>query len=288
MHSKDKKGFFFLISPPLFWFSLFLCIPLIIVILYSFGFKETYGNVILGLNFENYAMAFDPLYLGILFKSILIAIAITFITLILGFPVAYFLAFAPVKLKIFLSALIILPLWTNFLIKVYSFIILLGENGLVNNLLISLGLIDSALPLYNNLFSLFVVFIYINLPFMIMPVFASIDKIDKNLLEASMDLGANKLQTLMKIILPYSLPGIAAGVVFVFVPTLSNFLVPELAGGIDNYMIGNVINSQFLQARNWPLGSAISAILIFLVLVLVSVYIKYFEPGKNSKRTEIL
>ena len=250
---------------------------------YSFAVKDAYGGVQHGLTLENFNQVFDPLYLPVLLRSVVISVGITILTLLFGYPVAYYLSFTKSRFKYFLLFAVTLPLWTNFLVKVYSFMILLGENGLINNTLISTGLISSPLPLINNSFSLVVSFVYINLPFLIMPVYAAIDKIDPSIIEASYDLGASSTATFLRVILPYSAPGLAAGVVFVLIPTLTNFLVPEFLGGMNNYMIGNLIQQQFSHSRNLPLGAAFSTVLIIAVVILVSLYLRYFNPYKDGK-----
>jgi len=250
---------------------------------YSFAIKDAYGGVQHGLTLENFNQVFDPLYLPVLFRSVVISVGITILTLLFGYPVAYYLSFTKSRMKYFLLFAVTLPLWTNFLVKVYSFMILLGENGLVNNVLITTGLISSPLQLINNSFSLVVSFVYINLPFLIMPVYAALDKIDPSIIEASHDLGASSTATFFRVILPYSAPGLAAGVVFVLIPTLTNFLVPEFLGGMNNYMIGNLIQQQFSHSRNLPLGAAFSTVMIIAVVILVSLYLRYFNPYKEGK-----
>jgi len=273
-----KRDFLFYLAPPGFWLFIFFFIPLVLIAGYAFAIKDAYGGIKEGFTFENFSQVFEPLYLGVFVRSLLVSFGVTVTTVLLGYPVAYYLSFTRSRLKYFLLFCITLPLWTNFLVKVYSFIILLGENGLVNNFLIWCGLVDKPLALINNTFSLFLSFVYINLPFLIMPVYASLDKIDHSYIEASQDLGAGRVKTFWKIIVPWSAPGLAAGIVFVFVPTLTNFLVPEFLGGINNYMIGNLITQQFSHARNLPLGAAFSSIIVLLVVILTAAYLKYFNP----------
>jgi ABC-type spermidine/putrescine transport system permease subunit I len=159
---------------------------------------------------------------------------------------------------------------------------LLGESGLINSMLLNLGIVDEPLPMMNNSFGMYVGFVYWNLPFMILPIVSSLDRMDVSLLEASLDLGASKGQTFMNVTLPYSLPGLVAGIIFTFIPTLGNFVIPEFLGGTGNIMIGNVITSQYLQARDWPFGSALSTVMMFVVMIFISLYIKYYDPTKNK------
>lgn len=281
--NNKRREFLFFIAPPGFWLLIFFIIPLLMIFGYSFAIKDAYGGVQHGLTLENFNQVFDPLYLPVLFRSVVISVGITILTLLFGYPVAYYLSFTKSRMKYFLLFAVTLPLWTNFLVKVYSFMILLGENGLVNNVLITTGLISSPLQLINNSFSLVVSFVYINLPFLIMPVYAALDKIDPSIIEASHDLGASSTATFFRVILPYSAPGLAAGVVFVLIPTLTNFLVPEFLGGMNNYMIGNLIQQQFSHSRNLPLGAAFSTVMIIAVVILVSLYLRYFNPYKEGK-----
>jgi len=271
------------LAPPGFWLLIFFVVPLLLIFGYSFAVKDAYGGVQQGFTLENFAQVFDPLYLPVFIRSVVISFGITILTILLGYPVAYYISFTRSKLKYLLLFAVTLPLWTNFLVKVYSFMILLGENGLINSALLGSGIISEPLPLINNSFSLVLSFVYINLPFLIMPVYASLDKIDPSIIEASHDLGASSTATFFRVILPYSAPGMAAGVVFVLIPTLTNFLVPEFLGGMNNYMIGNLIQQQFSHSRNLPLGAAFSSVMIVAVVIMVSLYLRYFNPYKDGK-----
>ncbi|MDD3052363.1 MAG: ABC transporter permease [Candidatus Cloacimonetes bacterium] len=276
------KEFHILLFPPVFWLVLFFVIPLILVIMYSFSTKGVHGGVELNFSLNNYREIFQGLYLKVLLQSFWYALVATILTLSLAYPIAYYMAFAPPKIKMLIMFLIILPFWTNFLIKMYALMTILGDSGLINSALMGMGLIKNPLPMMNNTFAVFVGFVYWNLPFMVLPIFSSLDRMDVSLLEASMDLGASRGQTFRKIILPYSLPGLVAGIIFCFVPTMGNFVIPDLLGGTNNFMIGNVITSQFIQARNWPFGSALSMLLIFSVMICISLYLRYYNPSKNK------
>ncbi len=164
---------------------------------------------------------------------------------------------------------------------------ILGREGLINKTLMWSGMISEPLSLLNSTFAVYLGFIYYNLPYMIIPIFSALDKMDVSLIEASMDLGAGKKRTFFKITFPQSIPGVVAGIVFVFIPTLGNFVIPDLLGGKDNYIIGNLITLQFQQGRNWPLGSALSSVLIFLAMIFISLYIRYYNPSKSKKMIEV-
>jgi spermidine/putrescine transport system permease protein len=163
----------------------------------------------------------------------------------------------------------------------FSVMTILGDSGLINSALLGLGIIDEPVRLVNNTFGLYFGFVYWNLPFMILPIFSSLDRMDISMLEASMDLGANRRQTFLRITLPYAVPGLVAGIIFTFIPTMGNFVIPEFLGGTGNTMIGNVLTTQFLQARNWPFGSALSTVLMFIVMIFISLYIRFFNPTES-------
>jgi len=272
-----------LLAPPVFWLALFFIIPVLIVLGYSFGIGLTDGGNPDGFTLRFYRQAFEGMYLRIFLKSFFYAFVTTVITLSLAFPVAYFMAFASPRVKMTVMFLIILPFWTNFLIRMYSLMTLLGDSGLVNSVLIYTGITDTPVRMLNNTTGVYIGFVYWNLPFMILPIFSSLDRMDISLIEASLDLGASHRRTFFRITLPYAIPGVVAGIIFTFIPTLGNFVIPEFLGGTDNTMIGNVITAQYLQARNWPFGSALSTILMFIVMIFISLYIRFFDPTKSGK-----
>jgi len=290
LKTKNKKNFYellFLIFPSFGWLLFFFLIPLIIALIYSFNYKGTHGGVIPGFTLEHYKNVFSGQYIKIFLNSLTLASITTALTILIGYPVAYFMAASNSKLKSILMFFVILPFWTNFLIRVYSFIMILGREGLINKTLMWSGMISEPLSLLNSTFAVYLGFIYYNLPYMIIPIFSALDKMDVSLIEASMDLGAGKKRTFFKITFPQSIPGVVAGIVFVFIPTLGNFVIPDLLGGKDNYIIGNLITLQFQQGRNWPLGSALSSVLIFLAMIFISLYIRYYNPSKSKKMIEV-
>jgi spermidine/putrescine transport system permease protein len=280
---KKIKEQHILLAPPAFWLLVFFIVPILIVIGYSFNIGVT-GSSSDAFTFEYYKQAFQGIYLGIFLKSFVYALITTILTLIIAFPMAYFMAFSSPRAKVLIMFLIILPFWTNFLIRMYSIMTLLGDSGLINSALLYLGIIHEPIKMINNSFGMYVGFIYWNLPFMILPIFSSLDRMDVSLIEASMDLGASRSQTFMKITLPYAVPGLVAGIIFSFIPTLGNFVIPEFLGGTENTMIGNVITAQYLQARNWPFGSALSTVLMVVIMIFISLYIRFFDPTKSKNR----
>ena len=276
------KEFHILLFPPAFWLMLFFIVPLIIVLIYSISLKEIYGGVSPGFTLEHYKAISGTMYLKIFIRSFGYAFFTTMATLLIAFPIAYYMSFASSRAKIIIMLMIMIPFWTNFLVRMYSLMTIMGESGLINQFLMSMGIISQPLALFNNTFSVYTGFIYWNLPFMVLPIFSSLDRLDTSLLEASLDLGATKAQTFLRITLPYSIPGLIAGIIFVFVPTMGNFIVPEFMGGTDNYMVGNLITSQFIHARNWPFGSALSVVMIIVVMIFISLYLRFYKPSGNQ------
>lgn len=285
MNRFRPKEFHLLLFPPVFWLGLFFGLPLLIVLVTSVSHQETYGGIRLGFTFEHYRRLTDSVTISITLRSLAYAAATTVLTGLVAFPMAYHMAFAPARVKTILMFLVILPFWTNFLVRMYAFLILLGGDGLVNGVLTRLGLLSDPLPLLHNPFAVLLGFVYGNLPFMILPLFAALDRMDVSLIEASMDLGAGRLRTFFRVTLPYALPGLAAGIVFVFIPTLGNFVVPEILGGPNDIILGNVINRQFLASRNWPFGAALASALTFVLMVLIAIYIRRFDPVNRKGMT---
>lgn len=272
---KKSFGLWALLFPAGFWLVFFFLVPLGIVLVYSFVLRGVYGGVEWTGTLENYARALDPLYAKILWRSLVIALFTTIFCLLCGYPLAYFIAFAPERWKNLLLILLIIPFWTNFLIRTYSWIVILQEEGLINSLLLSMGIIRQPLNLLYTMKSIMIGMVYGYLPFMVLPLYSSLEKLQPSLLEASMDLGANRLRTFLHVTLPLTAPGIAAGVMLVFIPTIGEFVIPDLLGGAKTVLVGNVITNQFLTARDWPFGAAITFILVVFVLVGLGLSFKF-------------
>jgi spermidine/putrescine transport system permease protein len=257
-----------LLLPNTAWLLLFFILPLLIVLAYSFMERATYGGVVAVFTLENYRRAFDLLYFNTLFRSIYIAAVTTMICLVISYPMAYFIANRPIKYRNALILALMLPFWTNFLIRTYAWLTLLRTNtGLINVSLISLGLIETPLPLFGNDFAIILGLVYSWLPTMVLPIYASLERLDRRLLEAAADLYASGYQVFRRVIWPLSLPGVAAGSVLVFIPSLGAFVTPALLGGGKSLMIGNIISDQFLTAQDRPFGSALSMLMITLMLL---------------------
>lgn len=259
-----------MLAPGLGWLALLLVLPCAIIFVYSFFERGTYGGIDYIFSLENYGRAIDPLYLGIFLDSARIALTATVIALLLGYPAAYLIALQPKRRQMPLLILVMLPFWSNYLIRTYAWIVLLNREGLINRSLTGLGLIDAPLPLLYNDFAVVTGLVYGYVPFMVLALYSSISKLGPDLREASTDLGASAWRTFLRITLPLTLPGVAAGCIFVFVLSIGNFITPDLLGGKQRMMLGNLIYSQFLTARDWPFGAALAFILIALMMILLS------------------
>jgi spermidine/putrescine transport system permease protein len=259
----------FLLAPALAWLLVFFIGPLVIVVVASFALRGPYGKIIYDWTAGNYLRALDGLYLPAYWRTVWIASATTIICAVVSFPVAYYIALrAPAPRKRWLLVLTVIPFWTSFLVRTYAWMLLLRSEGVINSLLAEAGVIDAPLRLLYTDFAVLVGQVYGELPFMILPLYVALERLDVRLLEASQDLGANRFWTFMKVTLPLARPGLIAGVVLVFIPSLGAFITPDLLGGAKSVMIGNLIQNQFTQL-NQPLGSALSLMLTAAVLLLL-------------------
>ena len=275
----DSRAGRILIAPAFLWLLLFFIAPLVIVVIVSLATRGAYGKTIYEFTFGNYLKAIDSLYLTAYLRTIWIATSTTVLCLLVSFPVAYYIALrAPARWKRILLVLTVIPFWTSFLIRTYSWMLLLRSEGVINSALINMGLIGEPLKLLYNDFAVLVGQVYGELPFMILPIYVALEKLDSRLLEAAQDLGANRFWTFVKVTLPLARPGVIAGIVLVFIPSLGAFITPDLLGGAKSVMIGNLIQNQFAQL-NQPFGSALSLILTVAVLLLLLLAIR---AGLNS------
>ncbi len=283
---KIKLGPLLTISPIIIWLLCFLVVPLFLVVFVSFMTRGQYGGIEYTFTLQNYSQMFDTLYFEILFKSLVMSVVTTALCLFLGYPFAYFVARFPKKYRSFLMMLIIVPFWTNSLVRTYAWIILLRTEGIINSYLIKFGLITHPFQILGTNTSMIIGMVYTLFPFMVLPLYSSIEKLDKSYLEAASDLGANPVKTFMKITLPLTMPGIIAGSLLVFMPTLGYFFIPDLMGGGKTMYISNLIKNQFIgAAMNWPFGAAISIVLIIISILLIGGYVKIV--GTNNKNTEV-
>lgn len=272
MHLKKNLPKLATLSPVSLWLIILVAIPLIYVLVLSFFSRSSSGGVELKLTMENYSKLFDPEYLKIYWASMVVAFVTTVICILLGYPFAYHMASGSARKKIIMMLLIIIPFWTNSLIRLYGWKIILGAEGVLNKLLKALGFIDQPLEILFTDYAVILGMVYTLIPFMILPLYSSIEKLDRTLLEASSDLGARRYKTFLHITLPLTAPGIFAGSVMVFIPTLGYFFVSDLMGGGNSMLIGNLIKNQFYTSQNWPLGAALSIILILITLIIVKIY----------------
>ncbi|HEY4949345.1 MAG TPA: ABC transporter permease [Candidatus Acidoferrales bacterium] len=257
--------------PPLLWVTVFLLAPYAILFCYSFWSVSSTQVIVHNWNFQNYLqLARNPIYLQVLFRSMRIAASVTVFALLLGYPLAYYLSFHAARRKDLLYQLVIIPLWASYLVRGYAWKTILGSDGVLNGFLQYLHITHKPVEFF--LYSPFAVIItltHIYTPFTLLPIYASLEHIPRNLVEASHDLGSSPWSTFRRVILPLSLPGVLAGATFAFVLTLGDFLAPLLVGGPSGIMISNVVVSLFGAAYNWPLGAAISFCMMLLVVTLL-------------------
>ncbi|MGE4528548.1 MAG: ABC transporter permease subunit [Rhodospirillaceae bacterium] len=286
---------------PFFWLILFFGLPFLVVLKISFSqaviAQPPYtplltwaedGIMVLRVNFQNYLLlAQDSLYWMAYLNSVRIAAIATVACLLLGYPMAYAISKAKAELRVPLLMLIILPFWTSFLIRVYAWIGILKTNGMLNNVLIWLGLIDQPLPLLHTEFSVLVGIVYSYLPFMVLPLYATLSRMDESLLEAAADLGCRPGKAFLTITLPLSMPGVIAGSMLVFIPSVGEFVIPDLLGGPNTLMIGKVLWTEFFSNKDWPVASAV-AVATLLLLVVPIVRFQKAQEESTRKAEELL
>ena len=270
---KDVNKYLFTI-PVIIYSILLILLPLIYIFIISFYKSDSYGGMDQVLTLNNYAEIFNITYIGIMVKSALIGLITTLICLLISYPFAIALMSKKETTRNLIIKLVMVPFLMNSLIRTYGWIVLLRKNGIINVALLGLGLTSKPLPLMYNTFGIIVGMVYTLLPFMILPVFSAVSKVDKHVIEAAYDLGASKLSVFNKIYLPLTKSGAFNGSIMVFMPAIGYFFIADILGGGKVMIIGNLIKNQFLTARNWPFGAAISIFLIAITLLLVKVYKK--------------
>ncbi|MBA3810665.1 MAG: ABC transporter permease [Caulobacteraceae bacterium] len=272
-------------GPPVLWLAAFFLVPLAIIWAYSFGDNASLTRIAISGTLANYIHAIQPLYLGIIAKSLWFAGLTTALCLVIGFPVAIAITFASEKSKAWLLLLIMLPFWTNLLIRTYALMAVLRTEGYINFGLgffwTGLGhltaLFGHPLPafqpleLLHNNFAVVFGLVYVQLPFMVLPLYAALDRLDRSLLEASLDLGAGHLTTFARVVVPLAVPGIVSGILVTLIPSIGAYLTPDLLGGPSSQMIANVIERQFKTANDWPFGAALSFLLMYMTFVAIAV-----------------
>ena len=267
------------------WLTLFVLVPNVMIIGTSFLTRDEANLIEMTFTFDNYLRLLDPLYAKVLMHSFYMAIVATLLCLVIGYPFAYIIAKMPEKWRPLMLFLVIVPFWTNSLIRTYGLKIVLGTQGILNKSLMAMEIIDKPLRIMYTETAVMIGLVYILLPFMILPLYSAIEKLDNTYIEAAKDLGANKFQTITKVILPLTMPGIIGGCLLVLLPALGMFYISDLLGGAKNLLIGNVIKSQVLNARDWPFGAATSIALTFAMAVMLYAY---YRAGKLlNKKVEL-
>lgn len=268
-----SRSAFLLISPTWLVLGLLFLAPLAIMFWLSLQRSGLYGAILPGPVLANYARSFEPGYVAIYARSLWIAFATTAICLAVSYPVAYYIALkARPERKNLLLALVVIPFWTSFLVRTYAWMFILRDQGVVNSLLLSLGIIHEPLPLLYTPLAVMIGQVYGEVPFMVLPIYASLEKLDRSLLEAARDLGASATAAFWRVTVPLAMPGTVAGIVLVFIPSLGTFITPDLLGGAKGMLVGNLIQNQFGPALNKPFGSAIAFGLTAFVLLLLWAY----------------
>lgn len=269
------------------WLSLFAFIPFFLVFIASFLTKGDTNFIEFTFSLQSYIKIFDSLYLSVFLKSLSLSMITSVITLILALPFSYGISKLPLKLKGWALLLTIIPFWTSSLVRTYALVAILKTQGVLNAVLLWSGLINQPLELLYTKTAVIIGMVYTLLPFMILPLYASFEKLDKQYIEAAKDLGANSFYLTVKIILPLVSPGIIAGIILVFLPSLGMFFVPDLLGGSKDLIVGSFIKNQFLTFRNWPFGSVASVVLTLLMIAMIFIYSKVQNIGGKKNEDSI-
>ncbi|MEO9515616.1 MAG: ABC transporter permease [Paracoccaceae bacterium] len=272
-----------LLSPVTVFLGIFFLGPLLIIAVFSVLEPGLYGGVVWNFYHWNYGRmfgwadglieVFEPIYLIILWRSLMLAFFTVLACLIIVYPVTFWVSRLPHRAQMIFMFLITLPFFTSLIVRLYAWIMILKPSGVLNDLLIGIGLVDQPVDLLFTRFAVVLGMVYVMIPFMFLPLYASVERLDRSLIEASSDLGARGWQTFLKVVLPQTLPGIAGGSVIVFIPSVGNFVVPDILGGAKGLMIGNLVEQQFLSARNWPFGAALSMMIMTVVLIVMIFYV---------------
>ena len=275
-----------LAAPGLLWMGLFFLAPLALVFAISFASRGTYGGIVWEFTAANYLDLWHPLYGKILGQSLWYASLTTAICFVLGFPLAYTIARSPARWQPLLLLLVMLPFWTNFLVRTYAWMIVLRQDGLVNGLLLALGIVDAPLEFLYTPTAVVIGLVYGYLPFMVLPLYVAVERLDPLLVEAAWDLYASRWAIFARVVVPLTMPGIVGGCVLVFIPSIGSFITPDLLGGARSMMIGNLIQHEYLVVRDWPLGSAVSFVLMAIVMAAVALYYRHATrtPGPLEGR----
>ena len=264
------------------WLTVFALIPFVLICAVSFMTRSETALIAVQLSFEGYGDILGPAFLRIFWNSLLLAGTTSLVCLAAGYPFAYVLARWGMRGKNLLLMLVIIPFWTNSLIRSYALVFILKTNGLLNKALMASGLIDHPVRMLYSDMAVLIGLVYTLMPFMILPIYASVEKLNAQLIEVAQDLGAGKIRTFLHVTLPLTMPGIVAGITLVFLPALGMFYIPDILGGAKSLLIGNFIKNQFMTARNWPAGAAASIVLTLMMIVLIAVYQRSVAKSQKS------
>lgn len=270
------------VVPVNLWLWLWVLLPTAMLVAVGFTTREPAKLIEWTFTFDNYIRLADPLYLKVFWDSLWLAGITALLCLLVGFPFAWWLTRLQPRWRALALFLIIIPFWTNSLIRTYAIKLILGKQGLVNSALLAVGVIDSPLDMLYTPGAVICGLVYILFPFMVLPLYSNLEKLDLSLIEAARDLGASRLQVLRKVVIPLTLPGIVAGVLIVFLPAMGMFYIADLLGGAKNLLLGNIIKNQFLSSMDWPFGAAISIAMILLMGLLM---LAYFQAAKRINRS---
>ncbi|WP_349358109.1 ABC transporter permease [Stappia sp.] len=294
LRARRALSLYGLLSAPTVFLAIFFLGPLGIMVVYTFLTPGLYGGVDWAFSHLNYGRIlgwadtrydqFDPVYISIFLRSIRLAATTVLACLVICYPFAFWVARQPERWRNFFIFLITLPFFISLIVRLFAWVLILRPTGFLNQALLGLGLVDAPLDIIFTDIAVVIGMTYVFIPFMFLPLYSSIEKLDGSLIEASQDLGASPLQTFLRVILPMTLPGIVGGSIIVFIPSLGNFIVPSLLGGARVVMIGNLIEQQFLSARNWPFGSALGMMVMAAVLVLLMIYVRVLS--REDRRAE--
>lgn len=271
---KSRLANMVMCAPITVWSFLFIILPIILLAVMSFMTKGPLGRVVYRFTLDNYREMFKQVYAVVIRQSLVIALWTTFLTVLLGYPLATFIANVKRRTSGILTVLMMLPLWVSGLVILYSFVIILNKTGVLNTILLSLHIIKKPLKLLYNNTAVVIGMLYMFLPFAVLPMYSSIEKMDKGLIEASKDLGAGPVRTFFKVTLPLTSPGIFAAVILTFIPCIGYYMVTDMLGGGTNMMVGNLIYRQFTISRNWPFGAALAMVLALVIFLMLFIYAK--------------
>ena len=273
-----------LIWPAAFWLVVFFALPLVVVLVYSFLTPDQVTQVKLPLTLDGYLKVADPVYTGVIVRSIMYAVETTVICLLLGYPLAFFVATRPRSVRNFFLLLVVIPFWTNFLVRTYAWLFILSNNGLINSLLVdTFNILSTPIKMINTPFAVVVGLIYGNLPFMILPIYASVEKFNFRLVEAVHDLGGNDWHAFWRVVLPITMPGVVAGSILVFIPSLGAYVVPDMLGGTQGLMIGMQITDAVRSLTRKPFGGALSIVMMVVVSIALLIYFRFSEQSQANQ-----